>query len=492
MIRATTGGVMKTYRRNLMSSFIASNKARETVLTQRVFNSYAEDPASAAKAFRLRKSRMTVNAQHDVCFDTLKKHETAYSCLQSVSELIDTENGTGYSTLKDTTLRMLNDPEGSARTQLAKVLDQISESVIQNMNQKYGDIFIFAGADGHNVPFEVKEVDGMNKLYYRGVPVDAAEPKLMDDSTGNAVMLNGDYVLANATLVSADKLPALEPDPASTGDPLTVTSASGGKAFYVKAGATGSATEPAANPEDYTEVSDGNGQSVYYLTSDLVDKTDYDSNMASVIKDANGNPDPVTIGTDTYYVVQGGTMTEEEYKTAMTDAAKLKVLMDEKKYVDIGLGFQENENDQLIASSAYNTALHGPAFIGYGLDEDGDPKNVYSLVQEMKRIADSVGEGEEWTTEQYDEFYGLVQKFEKSSTEFKTAFTNHAAGTTKLENNEKLLSENFYNLKEQYSDLEDVDMVEAISSFLWAEYAYNAALKVGNSVLSQSLMDYIS
>ena len=63
MIRATTGGVMKTYRSNLMNSFINMNANRNTVLTQRTFNSFAEDPAAAAKAFRLRKSRMTVESQ---------------------------------------------------------------------------------------------------------------------------------------------------------------------------------------------------------------------------------------------------------------------------------------------------------------------------------------------------------------------------------------------------------------------------------------------
>ena len=50
MIRATTGGVLKSYRSNLMHSFIAQNKARTTVLTQRNFNSYAEDPAAASRA----------------------------------------------------------------------------------------------------------------------------------------------------------------------------------------------------------------------------------------------------------------------------------------------------------------------------------------------------------------------------------------------------------------------------------------------------------
>ena len=66
-----------------------------------------------------------------------------------------------------------------------------------------------------------------------------------------------------------------------------------------------------------------------------------------------------------------------------------------------------------------------------------------------------------------------------------------SAGTQKLENNVELLEDNFYNLQEQYADIEDVDMADAITSFVWAQYCYNAALKVGNSVLSESLMDYL-
>lgn len=184
-------------------------------------------------------------------------------------------------------------------------------------------------------------------------------------------------------------------------------------------------------------------------------------------------------------------MTKEEYETAVSDAEKLKYLMNEKQFVDIGLGFQENENGQLIESSAYNAALNGLTFIGHGLDADGDPKNIYSLVQKMKEISSRVKDGEKWTDEDYDEFDGLVKKLERASSEFKTEFTNMSAGTQKLENNVELLEDNFYNLQEQYADIEDVDMADALTSFVWAQYCYNAALKVGNSVLSESLMDYL-
>ena len=441
MIRATTGGVLKSYRRNLMNSFIARNKAQDTVLTQRNFNSYAEDPTSAARAFKLRKARMTVQSQYSVCTDTHKKFQTGWSSLEGISKLIDTETAEPMKTLTGTTLSMLNDPTGDAREQLTKVLDQISQTIVQNLNQKYGENFIFSGADGHNVPFEIKD----DKLYYRGVPVDAAVPNVVMD--GGAPM----GIDPATGLVDANGTTYVK-DPASS---------------LVKR-STFDAMDPADQPK------------ILKQNANPGDPQRFNE---------NGVPDP----NGEYYLNldQAETMTKEEYETAVSDAEKLKYLMNEKQFVDIGLGFQQTENGQLIESSAYNAALNGLTFIGYGLDADGDPKNIYSLVQKMKEISSRVKDGEKWTDEDYDEFDGLVKKLERASSEFKTEFTNMSAGTQKLENNVELLEDNFYNLQEQYADIEDVDMADALTSFVWAQYCYNAALKVGNSVLSESLMDYL-
>ena len=51
MIRSTTNGVLKSYRYNLQRSNYTLNKARNTVLTGRNFNSFAEAPATAARCF---------------------------------------------------------------------------------------------------------------------------------------------------------------------------------------------------------------------------------------------------------------------------------------------------------------------------------------------------------------------------------------------------------------------------------------------------------
>ena len=308
-------------------------------------------------------------------------------------------------------MKMLNDPTGDARKTLSTALGQLSDTIVQTMNQKYGDNFIFAGADGKNVPFEVKD----EKLYYRGVPVDAAVPNVVQsgdalrkvDANGN-IDDNGTYYIKS--------------------DSITTMSAADFNAL------------PADEQAAMSVMRDASG--------------------AAVTVDEKGNFDPK--GQFVMVTTNIETISQEEYDQAVSDVEKLNYLVNEKNFVDIGLGFQENEKGQLIESSAFNEAMNGLTFLGYGLDEDGDPKNIYSLVQKMKDVAERVKDGENWTDADYEEFKNLVGKMEIASSEFKVEYTNMDAGTTKLKNNLALLEDNFYNLQEQYAALEDVDMADAI------------------------------
>ena len=595
MVRATTGGVMKTYRSNLMGSFINMNANRNTVLTQRTFNSFAEDPAAAARAFRLRKSRMAVESQHNICTDVMKKYETAFSCLQSNDDVLCTKEGVYgeyMKTLTGTTLTMLNDPTGDARTQLNKVLDQMAQTLVQTMNQKYGDNFIFAGADGHNVPFEIRD-DG--KLYYRGVWVDAAMPDVWKDDKGGLIAVDEKgqiidpttypgqvYYLRmepyNAKTISKKEYEDLYTEPnLQTFDELNGWSVNKGTKYaYNSEGRLLEVTESLnedgdtvyslkypdgeePHPNDgfitlsenniYYKVTDGTDDDNFLLVSmkdsdtlaadlqsasedksvpydengrinydggcykreyetdgstKLISQQEYDETVERVksrpelLKD--GNNDAMSVNEDgtfnddgEFYRIfdESQLIKKEDYEQQKLEYDKLQYLANEKYFVDIGLGFQEDDTGKLIESSAFNAALNGLTFLGYGVDKDGDPKNLYSLVQKMREVASTVNDDDDWSAATWDEFDRLVKKFEAGVSDYQTEFSNLAASTTKLENQQKLLEDNFYNLQEQYSDLEDVDMVDAITSFIWAEYCYNAALKVGNSILSESLMDYL-
>lgn len=440
MIRATTGGVLRGYRSNLMNSFVTLNSARKTVLTQRNFNSYAEDPAAASKSFQLRRARMATQSQYNICDDTYRKYQQGVSALQAVNEMIATENGSDLATLKDAALRVLNEPTGDARAALSRTLSQISDTIIQSMNTKYGDNFVFAGADGQNVPFEIVD----NKLYYRGIPVDAQVPKVTQDAA------NG----AQYTVDAAGNF-----DPKGT--------------FYIQADSVST-----VNADEFNKMDPADRPQILR-----------DASGAAVKVDADGNIDP----NGQFYMntekIQ--TISQEDYETCQKNLAKLEYLADEKYFVDIGLGFKENIKGELIEASGFNAALNGLTYLGYGVDEDGDPKNIYSIVQKLSDIA-ARAQDRPWTEADYNEFYELAGKFEDRSSEFTTQFINTDASTTKLKNNLELLEESFYTLQEQYSELEDVDMADSITSFVWAQYCYNAALKVGNSILSESLIDYLN
>ena len=346
MIRATTNGTLKAYRSSLNRATLRMNSARDKVLTQRNFNSYAEDPAAAAESFQLRRTFQKVSAQIDVSQSVSRKFDTAYSAVDTVVSLIDNEaEGSALSAI----LAGASDPTGAGRTALGKQLLQLSESVVETLNCKHGDQFIFSGADGLNIPFSWEGTDEDRKLYYRGFPVDE-----------NSDMLK-----------------------------------------Y---------------------------------------------------------------------------MSERE-----------------TRFVDVGIGLQEDENNNLISSSAFDSTLQGIGVLGYGVDENGLPNNIASLIYQMGSILSRCDEetGAWNSAEDQETFQKLQGKFDEASSNLKKFHVDMSTKADYLSNNHAVLEDSAYTLNEQILAIEQCDLADAITSFSWAQYSYNAALKMGNSILSESLMDYM-
>ena len=85
-----------------------------------------------------------------------------------------------------------------------------------------------------------------------------------------------------------------------------------------------------------------------------------------------------------------------------------------------------------------------------------------------------------------------MDEFEDGCAAFRERWTEMDTQSGFLRDNSELLTNTKDSLQQQYMELEDVDPAAAISDFMFARYCYDAALKVGNSVLSQSLMDYMN
>lgn len=346
MIRVTTNGTLRGYKSSLTRMSNTLNLARDKVLTKSNYTSYAEDPASATQAFKLRRAFSRTNAQLESTQTLNKKFSSACDALKSVkSDLADGQ-------AKISALAALNGAEAAGRQPLGQVIKSSAESIVQIMNSQYGSSFIFGGKDSlGDAPFKLETVNGSETLTYRGVAVD---------------------------------------DPANAG--------------------------------------------------------------------------------------------------------VLEAMTDEASYVDVGSGLTEDNDGKLVPSSAINGALSGISYIGYGMDKDGDPKNMASI---MLKLSDIFGrcdaDSGAWDTDQdWKDAQRLTKKLTDSIDEITNQWTALDGQTSYLKTSENRLTLQADNLNEQILGIEQVDLASAIKDFSWAQYCYNAALKVGNSILSQSLIDYMS
>lgn len=437
--RMTTVGTLKNYRYNLNRSNNTMGKAMDTVITRRTFNSYAEDPAMATRCFQLRRSYQRAAGQLTINDSLRHKYDVAWSALDESSQDI-------YAIADDTTfgslIRSLNGATASARNALGQSMSAKAESIVQTMNCRYGENYVFSGADTLNVPFtwEARKNPGY-------IAPETADPANPEHAAAFEYMLD-----------------PTDPDYAKgaryTNDPAK---ADGKNAGY-------------------------NANSGYrYLKEDgtVTDKT----GEAQTVLCFRGVP--VDANPDT------------------EDGKKLEYfLKGETKDLDVGLGHKE-KNGEAVSSTVFNSALQGVYYLGgtgtreitVTVGEGANarevtrevPNNIVSVIARMGEILQRCSnEDGSYSDEDEEEFVALAQQFEDQKDLYIQRYAEMDTQTGFLRDNSELLTDTADSLSQQFMALEDVDPAAAIYSYMFARYCYDAALKVGNSVLSQSLMDYMN
>lgn len=168
----------------------------------------------------------------------------------------------------------------------------------------------------------------------------------------------------------------------------------------------------------------------------------------------------------------------------------------ETNYVDVGNGLSytsSGTNGELISSTAFNNAFSGLDFMGFGLDEDGDPLNLVSIIKDLGDIFASCdpNTGAYENDEDRVTANRLLDKFESALQSAIGYYTELDVKQSFLNAQESRLTDIKDNLNEQIYNVEDIDAAEAIMNMSYAQYCYSAALKIGTQILGQSLIDYI-
>lgn len=194
----------------------------------------------------------------------------------------------------------------------------------------------------------------------------------------------------------------------------------------------------------------------------------------------DGKNSPFTLSDDGTVTYRGVDVNAQK---GTADYEKLKQMAGESRYVDVGFGL-EIKNGSVVSSSAYDMALPGIRAIGYGVDDEGMSNNVLVLAGQM---ADAL----EADTFDADHYGNLLTKFKSLTSNLLSEVTALGVKSEFLETTKTRLDDNDINLQSEISSVEGADMAEAITTFSWAQYAYNAALKVGTNILSPSFIDFM-
>lgn len=384
--RITTNMMMNTYRFNLGNSTKRFSDSALKVQTGRKFHSAAEDPAAAAQAWRVRRAMVNNDSY-------LKNTKDTYSRFSMAWTAVDTARNKMSLGGIEAAIRGETDSTASGRQPLGQEMKDLAESIIQTINgAKYGEHFVFSGADGLNAPFTWSE--DMKTLYYRGVNVNAG----------------------------------------TVGRPLN-------------------SPEPAwAN------------------------------------KNAYGIPEPTE---DEIKNTPDGEAWAAYYKD-QTDVKKLEKMSKETTYVDLGMGIKENEDGEVVKGTAFDTSLPGINILGYGVDGDGDPKNVVMI---MKKLGDVLSrcDAESGAWEGGDEATAdrLLRKLQDAVSELSNQHTSIDTKSKFLKSNQTRLEDQADVLQEERYNIEQVDEADAITELMYNYTVYNAALKIGTQLLSESLIDYM-
>lgn len=167
MLRISSAGVIRSYRSNLMRSRANLETARQTASDFKTFRNFSDNPAAATRSFKLIRSYGKTDNYIQNSKSVTERLDQVWSSSMEVSDLadkIDSDIGSGMNGDKDLDSRKL----------VAQTIRGNMESMVQSLNAKYNDDFLFGGQATDEPPFSL---DANYNLYYRGINVDTGLDK---------------------------------------------------------------------------------------------------------------------------------------------------------------------------------------------------------------------------------------------------------------------------------------------------------------------------
>lgn len=172
---------------------------------------------------------------------------------------------------------------------------------------------------------------------------------------------------------------------------------------------------------------------------------------------------------------------------------EVEALKRDSLYVDIGLGVSFDQvTSEVDRNTVFNYSIPGINFVGNGTDStavlgEDVSNNLYDL---LGRIAAEFEKPDSnYSHDTVDGLFGLFQTNSQKTYQTTTAI---GAKTQYLEFMTSRYETQNFNLDKRQTEVEGVDAAYTYIAFQSQKVAYSAALQMGQSVVQQSVFDYMS
>lgn len=193
---------------------------------------------------------------------------------------------------------------------------------------------------------------------------------------------------------------------------------------------------------------------------------------------------PFSLNTDTNTLEYLGHNVDVSSAADPLEFKELDDLAKESLYVDMGFGLSMDKSATIDSSNAYDMSLPGIKAVGYGKDDGGLSNNAIVLAGELARLLEEPAFNA-------DEYKKTLTKFESSSSGVLNQVTQLGVKTEFLTATKERLDNSSISIQTQLQNVSGIDPADAITNYSWNQYTYEAALKVGTSILSSSLLDFL-
>ena len=155
----------RQYTKRVTGALGDLNYVNKQVGTGRKFFRGSENPAGAAKAYQLRRQYSQVGDYESNLTEAQYTLQTKESAMDQVNNSLED----AYASI----LEIMNGTKNTTENKqiVAQQLRAVQETIVADMNVKYGDKYLFGGGSVSEAPFNLKG----ETLYYRGVDVSGKE-----------------------------------------------------------------------------------------------------------------------------------------------------------------------------------------------------------------------------------------------------------------------------------------------------------------------------